>query len=169
MSRALACGKRTRRSILLRGRAGSQAYACVTHSPFVTDARADPRRFHHQPDDEPASQPARCRWCSWLSPTRSRRASFSRTHPGGNASLLRHARLVAQAELEVLRVRAARIALIKTLAEGLDAGEGSTRMLNAFLRALPQLLALERYERRTRSRRKRLVGNFSLAISISIG
>jgi hypothetical protein len=31
MSRALACGKRTRRSILLRGRAGSQAYARVTH------------------------------------------------------------------------------------------------------------------------------------------
>jgi hypothetical protein len=87
---------------------------------------------------------------------------------GGNASLLRHARLVAQAELEVLRVRATRIALIKALAEGLDAGEGSTRMLNAFLRALPQLLALERYERRTLSRRKRLVRNFSLA-SISIG
>jgi len=85
---------------------------------------------------------------------------------GGNASLLRHARLLAQAELEVLRVRATRIALIKALAEG--AGEGSTRMLNAFLRALPQLLALERYERRTLSRRKRLVRNFSLA-SISIG
>jgi hypothetical protein len=88
---------------------------------------------------------------------------------GGNASLLRHARLVAQAELEILRVRAARIALIKTLAQGLDAEEGGTRMLNAFLRALPQLLALERYERRTLSRRKRLVRDFSMARSISTG
>ena len=42
-------------------------------------------------------------------------------------------------------------------------------MLNAFLRALPQLLALERYERRTLSRRKRLVRDFSMARSISTG
>jgi hypothetical protein len=74
---------------------------------------------------------------------------------GENASPQQVARLqtVAESEVEVLRVRSARIALIEL--EIASMAGGIRREADAIVRLLPQLMRLERYERRAMTRRNR--------------
>lgn len=91
--------------------------------------------------------------------------------------LLERARAVAEAELELARVRRAKVATIARMFafEGLDAGSGAGtkpldpsatrampatephRSAEALRRAIPELVKLDRYERRASARRDRAV------------
>lgn len=81
-----------------------------------------------------------------------------------NPAMIHFARMAAAAELDILRVRAARIALINQLARdrgifepetaGVPNPEDPERMIVAFARAAPDLAKYDRYERRALSRRK---------------
>jgi len=83
---------------------------------------------------------------------------------GANPAMIHFARVAAAAELDILRVRAARIALINQLARnrgifepetaGVPNPEDPERMIVAFARAAPDLAKYDRNERRALSRRK---------------
>jgi hypothetical protein len=70
---------------------------------------------------------------------------------GPDAPLTRreHAAAIADAQIDLFRVRATKISVLEPLP-----GEGIVRELEVFRRALPELLKLERYEKRALSRRK---------------
>ena len=85
-----------------------------------------------------------------------------------DARILERARTIAQAELELARIRRVRLALIarEMMPEAIDppatAPELETaRSAEAVRRALPRLLKLERYERRAEASRDRSVRELS--------
>lgn len=79
---------------------------------------------------------------------------------GANASPQRVALVypIAEAEVEVLRLRGARVNLIKLETASMD--RGADRELAAMIQLLPQLVRLERYERRAMARRNRALRAF---------
>jgi hypothetical protein len=87
-----------------------------------------------------------------------------------NALMMEHATAVAETELDVARVRRAKVALLDRLA-ALQEFEGSVSMatqelrasVEAVRRALSELLKLDRYARRAASRRDRAIRNLRIA------
>jgi hypothetical protein len=83
---------------------------------------------------------------------------------GDNAMAAQHeqALIIAESEVMMLNVRAARIAAIehhrRITPAGREPASGSPQAdLEAFRLALPELIKLERYERRAMSRRRRAI------------
>jgi len=73
--------------------------------------------------------------------------------PGASADLLALINPIAEAEVDMLRARNARVALID-LAAATWVADGQPER-NAFVTALPSLVRLDRYERRAMARRGR--------------
>jgi hypothetical protein len=76
---------------------------------------------------------------------------------------LRYARIAAEAEIDLQRVRKARTQLINMLARRFGNPDELASRAQAFLQASPQLLKLDRYERRALSRRKRAIRQLAFA------
>ena len=64
----------------------------------------------------------------------------------GDPNIIGRARAIAHAELELVRVRRARVAIIARATTALSVGHPN-QLAEAVRRALPELLKLERYER----------------------
>ena len=76
--------------------------------------------------------------------------------------ILAHAAAIAETELGLLRIRMARVQLLNALAANppdavAQSRAGPEREASVLARAAPQLLRLDRYERRAMSRRKRAI------------
>ena len=77
-------------------------------------------------------------------------------------TVLAYAGAIAEAELDLVRIRMARVQLLNALAANppdvvAQSKAGPEREASVLARAAPQLLRLDRYERRAMSRRKRAI------------
>jgi hypothetical protein len=76
-----------------------------------------------------------------------------------NAIVLERARAIAQAELDLARVRRAKVALIERASAFRELDPPPLTVTEGMRRVLPELRKLERYERRAAARRDRAVFN----------
>jgi hypothetical protein len=80
---------------------------------------------------------------------------------GANEAMFGQALIVAECELTLQRIRQARVTAIDTAAMPRDQNKRleGRETAEAFVKALPILCKIERYERRTQSRRRRALQN----------
>jgi hypothetical protein len=98
----------------------------------------------------------------WFHRARAWRINIAYAIAGKDASgaVLDHALIVAECELTLRRIRRARVAAIEQKIPDASTQLGtSAEIAHAFVQALPSLSAMERYERRAYSRRKKALAH----------
>jgi len=75
----------------------------------------------------------------------------------GNPQRFEQAAIVAETEFDLIRIRAARVAILEQAAPRSTSSAPSVAFARDLVEILPQLLPINRYERRALSRRKRAI------------